>query len=383
MSILDDVSLWASPSGERPPPQWNGSAWSFANLDIYASNELGPDTEPSIVYVGSAPLPGSLTFNFTFQTPRTNVILVLGWSIDGEFQGTVTISSPLGDVPSYEIDLPADATEFAWEVFAQYPESGPGVGDASGTTLAIGDGVELSEVSFNCECDEPSLERELADLRRSLLRRLGFSAQASNPPPGMAELLDDFLRDAQEQLYMRYACLRTERYFRWTLQPGVRYYGVQANADLCDKKLNPYRVTWAGVQDSDGTWYPLIYGIPALFYTSTNFQRMPSHYEVRDCIEVFPTPNAYYTLRVRGHFGLLPFTEDDHQCTIDSHAVFLLALANAKAHYRQPDAPNYFAQSNSYIGSLVAGSHGTRRYVPRMVERPPMTRPRMVRFDDE
>ncbi len=253
---------------------------------------------------------------------------------------------------------------------------------ASGTVVITGDGTEPAEISFNCECDEESFERTLEDMRTAMLRRLGYSAQLSNPPPGMAELLDDFLRDAQEQLYHRYASLHTERYFRWQLQPGVRYYSVRGNDDLCAKKLNPYRITWAGVQDRDNSWHPLICGIPGLFYTSTDFQRMPSHYEVRDCIEVFPTPDDYYTLRVKGHFGLLSFTEDEDQCTIDSHAVFLLALANAKAHYRQPDAQNYFAQSNSYIGSLVAGAHLTRRYVPRMTQRAPATRPRMSEFDE-
>ena len=36
----------------------------------------------------------------------------------------------------------------------------------------------------------------LQTLRNRILRRLGFAAQISNPPPGMAELVDDFLKSA-------------------------------------------------------------------------------------------------------------------------------------------------------------------------------------------
>lgn len=254
---------------------------------------------------------------------------------------------------------------------------------ASGTVLITGDGLDPEAISYNCACEDGDADgRTLLDLRTALLRRLGYSAQIANPPPGMAELLDDFLRDAQEQLYMRYASLRTERYYRWPMTPGVRYYGINSNADLCDKHVSPYRITWAGIEDQNRAWMPLICGIPASFYTSDNHLGIPCRYELRQCIEVFPAPDDYYTLRIKGHFGLQPFSEDDDRCTIESHAVFLLALANAKAHYRQPDAANVFQQSGNYMGSLVAGSHQTRRYVPRREDLPPLPRPRMVRFDE-
>lgn len=243
---------------------------------------------------------------------------------------------------------------------------------------------ESPDISFNCACDDDELPtRTLGDLRLSLLRRLGYSAQVDNPPPGMAELLDDFLRDAQEQLYMRYDCLHTERFFRWEMTPGTRYYAVRSNDDECEKKLNPYRITWAGIQDLNDTWSPLLCGIPATHYTSNTQVGRPERYEVRQCIEVFPAPDEAYTLRVKGHFGLLAFAADEDVCTIDAHALFLLALAQAKAHYRQPDAQNYFAQSNSYMGSLVAGTHQTRRYIPRSLDLPPWPRPRLDQWDYE
>ena len=123
-------------------------------------------------------------------------------------------------------------------------------------------------------------------------------------------------------------------------------------------------VTWVGISQGDSSWQPLVCGIDPVMYGSPD-AGIPSHYEIRQCIEVWPAPaDATWKLRIKGHFGLLPLEADDDETTIDPEAIFLQALANAKAHYGQPDAENYAAQAASYVHSLVAGSHHTRRYVP-------------------
>lgn len=233
--------------------------------------------------------------------------------------------------------------------------------------------------NFNCTCDDDWPQRTLLSLRTELLRRLGFSAQAANPPPGMADLLDSFLRDAREQLYRRYDALRTERFYRWPMTVDERFYDLRSNADAtgtsgCAKYLDAYKVTWVGVEDTNGAWYPLTKGISPLLYTITN-SGLPTNYEIRQCIEVFPPPDQEYTLRVKGHFGLEAFEEDEDVTTIDPHPIFLLALGNAKAHYGQPDANNYLSQATNYIGALVAGSHHTARYVPGEPKPLPLPRP--------
>lgn len=217
--------------------------------------------------------------------------------------------------------------------------------------------------SYNCECDDENDNKTLADLRADLMRRLGFGAQVANPPPGMADLLNSFLQGAQESLYRRYDVLRTERFFSWPLVEGVRLYDLPENQEECTKRLDPRKITWAGV-DRDGVWYPLICGIPPELY-SHQVTGQPARYEIRQCIELWPTPDdSIGNLVIKGRFGLEPFTADGNQTTIDSHAVFLLALANAKAHYRQPDANNYVAQLETYMQNVVAGAHQTRRYIP-------------------
>lgn len=230
--------------------------------------------------------------------------------------------------------------------------------------------------NFNCECDEGFYGSEtLAELRFDVMVRLGYAAQANNPPPGMATLIDSFLNRAQKTLYRRYKALHTERFYRWTMTPGERFYGVRDNIDDCLKKLEPGRITWVGVEDLNGAWNELRAGIPPHFYTAVDFDGLPSHFEVRQCIEVFPAPDVAYTLRVKGHFGLMRFTEDTDRCTIDSDLVFLWALANAKNHYGQPDASDIAAQAQTLLKDLVSETHARKRYVPGHISTPAPTRP--------
>lgn len=230
--------------------------------------------------------------------------------------------------------------------------------------------------NYNCECDDGFYNAEtLAELRQSVMVRLGYAAQVNNPPPGMAALINSFLQRGQAFLYRRYRALQTERFFRWTMTPGERFYGLRDNIDSCDKKLDSYKITWVGVEDLNGVWMPLHKGIPPEFYTADIFQGIPSHYEIRQCIEVFPAPSAEYTLRIKGHFGLGRFTEDTDPATIDSELLFLWALANAKNHYGQPDAGDVAAQSQTYLRELIAASHQTARYVPGTIEVPALPQP--------
>jgi hypothetical protein len=237
--------------------------------------------------------------------------------------------------------------------------------------------VSVYSDQFNCECDsDNSTYATLAELRLRMMYRLGYAAMANTPPPGMVGLLNEFLQDAQRLLYRSYKELRTERFFKWTMGIGQRYYGIYNNEDGCLRKLDPYKVTWVGFQDLNLAWYPLIKGIDPVLYTRAQITvGWPSNYEIRSCIEIFPAPRANYTLFVRGHFGLDPFTDDADRTTIDDEAVFLMALGNAKAHYKQQDSGQVLSQALGYVRNLVAGSHLTARYIPRTEVQRPMTPP--------
>jgi len=205
--------------------------------------------------------------------------------------------------------------------------------------------------------------RTLKQLRDDLMRRLGFGAQVNNPPPGMADLLNSFLTEAQELLYRRYAVLRTERFYSWPLTVGVRFYDLNSNAETSPLRVDPRKITWVGIV-RDGIWRALCAGIPPELYSHA-VTGWPSHYEIHDAIEVWPVPqDTEGSLVVKGHFGLEAFAADTDTTTIDDRLVFMLALSNAKAHYRQPDAGNYVRELEAMMQNLVAGSHQTRRYIP-------------------
>lgn len=270
-------------------------------------------------------------------------------------------------------------------------------------------------------------EKTLIELCGDMMIRLGYAAMVANPPPGMIELLKSFLRDAQEQLYVRYDCLRTERWWAWQLQPGKRFYDTPID---CTKALNFRKITYAAIADNGGralqawddlaalaagvfvmpsiangfeyevtvagttgavepvwpviagdsvvdgtvtftarvraaeTWLPIRQGINPLAFGSPS-PGWPTNFELREYVEVWPEPDKVMVLWIKGHLGLKRFTEDADVPTIDHHPLFLFALANAKAHYRQPDANNYAQMATRMLNELVAGSHGVKRYHPQ------------------
>ena len=231
--------------------------------------------------------------------------------------------------------------------------------------------------SYNCECDDAQPTVTLKQMRERLARRLGFAVQVGmgTLPPGMPELLDDFTRSAHELLYRQYSAMRMRRMFTWNLEAGVRFYDLEDNADDCPRVLDPGKLEWVGISQGDSSWRPLICGISPTLYCSAG-TGIPSHYEIRQCIEVWPAPpDDTWQLRIRGDFGPSPLELDDDVLTVDPEAVFLQALANAKAHYGQGDAANYASQATAYIRSRVAESHQTRRYIPGTCTYPPAVRP--------
>ncbi len=233
----------------------------------------------------------------------------------------------------------------------------------SGITSAAGTVTVAIPATYNCECDDAFPTATLAALRQRMVVRLGYAALLVTPP-GLVLLLNDFLTQAQTLLYRKYSCFRTRRWFTWNMVQGGRFYDFGGNVDVCAKVLDPRKVEWVGISKGDVNWRELICGINPVNYRSMQ-QAIPQFYDIRQCIEVWPAPNSNeWQLRIKGDFGLLPFVADTDVTTIDAEAVFLLALANAKAHYEQPDAGTTMAMATGLIADYTAGSHFTRRYVP-------------------
>lgn len=200
------------------------------------------------------------------------------------------------------------------------------------------------------------------------------SDTANRQPPGLMNYLTGALQDAQRTLLRRFPTLRLNRYFSWPLTAGVALYDFPDNQEsipaggddgdvVCDKKLDPLSIKWVGVVE-DGRWRPLVQGIAPELHSNVE-TGLPLRFDFRQCIEIWPAPSSDGgELVIQGDFKIEPFADDEDTTSIDDHAVYLLALANAKAHYKQPDAQSYVQQLEVYIRGLVAGAHGLRRYVP-------------------
>lgn len=350
-NLLQDSTKWSLLPGS--PGAWNGTSYDYT-----ADGAIGFDLTRA-----TTPLQPGDTYSGEAST-RYGGDIYLNQISSG---GTVLNSLKLSSRPQY----------FSYDAYA----TGTGgrfilADSALGTTPTVVNPAVISNfsllltpeeaTSYNCECDDEGVivTDTLLNLRTRLMRRLGFSAQAASPPPGMAALLDDFLRSAQVMLYNRYAALRIRRWFTWRLQQGVRFYDLEQNRDLCTLKLDGRRIEWAGVSSGDDVWTPITCGVRPTDY-ALNISGIVCAYEVRQCIEVWPAPSdSTWLLRIKGDVGLLPFVADADRSSIDAEPLFLLALANAKAHYGQPDAGNYSSQLQTMMRDLTAASHGTRRYLP-------------------
>lgn len=239
-------------------------------------------------------------------------------------------------------------------------------------------------VEFNCDCEEASPYRTLAELRREMLIGMGYAAQADNPPPGMADLTRFLLNQAQDLLWLRYKEVRGERFFAWQMVPGLRYYGIADGDDACAGfSLDPKKITWVGFEDLNKTWVQLIEGIPPEFYTrAQTTPGWPSHYEIRSCIEVFPAPQAAYTLWVKGNFDKGPLVSDVNRTTIDDSAVLWYALGLSGRGTMAGDVGKGMALQR--IRDITAGQKNTARYVPAPGGLlPPMTPPRFLPLGNE
>jgi hypothetical protein len=307
-----------------------------------------------------------------------------------EDAGTVNVfTSPLeldpSPSPDYDVVITgacqslADATSSTLAIATDdYTEAT----EDQGTENSVGNVAWFfCDVSYNCECDTDPNAKTLLELRQEVLLLTGYAAQVDNPPPGIPELYNGYCDTAQKYLYRKYRQLQTERFFSWVLRPGIRYYGIRANRDCCTVYLNPEKITGAWIQDLNNVWWPLTYGIDPTFYTLDSNFGWPAYFEVRQCVEVFPAPQAAYTLRIKGRFDLLPFTEDDDTTTIHADLVKNWAIYLAKAAKGQRDANLYQQMAIEGVADAIAGAHVTRRYIPGTAEVPVPTPPTMVRFE--
>jgi len=189
--------------------------------------------------------------------------------------------------------------------------------------------------------------RTLGELRSTLARRLGFGAAGS---AGInAGLLDSFLQNAQDQLFAQFEWRHLIKFDEKTTGVGQALYDW---ANDCD----PSRIRDIAVNDGS-RWVPMREGV-SFAMRSDDSPSVPLRYERYSQMEVWPVPDAAYT--IRRYYTATParFTEDNDRASIDDALVFLHALANAKLHYKQADGEGYGSQLQTMMRKLKGQSRG-------------------------
>ena len=208
--------------------------------------------------------------------------------------------------------------------------------------------------------------RTLGELRSDLSRRLGFGAQGSS---GINSALhDSFLQNAQDQLFAAFEWRNLIKYDEKTTGVGQTLYDWASDCD-------PTHIRQIAIYDGS-RWVTMAEGID--WPMRSNDQRfMPSRYERYNQMEVWPSPDAAYT--IRRYYVATParFTQDNDRASIDDGLVFLHALTNAKLHYRQEDGQAYANQLNAMLEKLKAKNRGQAVVSRRGTVEPP-PRPRQV-----
>jgi hypothetical protein len=203
-----------------------------------------------------------------------------------------------------------------------------------------------------------------------LAARLGFGAQGASPGVLRTNLVNIF-QQSQTTLYWTHDWARLRRYT--TVTVGQNQYLVDYPDDC-----NPERIKALSILNGNVWGPPLRKGIHPELYTTQNNGGPPYRWEPYEQIELWPRANQEYSLRIFYVKNLDPLSLDSHRTTIDSDLVYTLALADAKAHYRHPDAPSFQTRAEAMLSRLKAKSWGKDVFHPNDYHDDPLPKPVVV-----
>lgn len=189
--------------------------------------------------------------------------------------------------------------------------------------------------------------KTLGELRSNLAVRLGFGAAGSSGVN--APILDMFLQNAQDQLYAQFDWRHLVKYDEKVTETGSFLYDWATDC-------NQDRILDIAIHDGS-RFVPMKEGI-SWAMRSDDSQTIPMRYERFQQMEIWPIPDAAYTMRRYYVQSLGRFTQDNDRASLDDDLIFLHALANAKAHYRHPDAQTYSSQLTAMMDKLKERSRG-------------------------
>ena len=213
------------------------------------------------------------------------------------------------------------------------------------------------------------LKPTLGELRAEVLGRLGFASQGAGAG-AIVTTVDSYLRRSQEFLYWHYDFPELRRVDDVLTAAGQTLYDWLDNME--PRQLIEVRVLF------NGLWLPMDEGVEYFHDTVADSRYYPRRYDRRAQLEIWPQPDAVYTMRIEHYQRLDLFAQDSDRCTIDDSILFNYALGKAKRHYRQPDAKDYIDESAALLRKLKGAAHGNKRYIVGQKETQPLPMPVVV-----
>lgn len=202
--------------------------------------------------------------------------------------------------------------------------------------------------------------RTLGELMTELRARLGFVAQGSASKNNDL-VIKSFLQEAHDFVFGELEPPDRRKKTIIRLQGGSFLYDW--NNDQDDEPIEPGRVLSVWVKVGDQIREPLEQGISEFDRSFTNLTGQPTKYDHLDGqMEIYPVPDQAYELIVEYTAGKPRFERTSDRPGVPDRLVFLYALANAKAHYRHPDAQAAAATFQSMLAKEKFRQKENRRY---------------------
>lgn len=202
--------------------------------------------------------------------------------------------------------------------------------------------------------------RTLGELLTELKARLSFVAQGpasnlNNP------ILTSFLQEGHDFLYEKIKPAPARKKTAITTEPGSILYDW--HNDIEDEYIDPGTVKSLSVTLADTQRIPMVQGITE-FHRAQTARQHPTRFDtLNGQVEVWPTPDAAYSIVVEYLAPKPRFAQPADRPGVPDRLILLYAIANAKAHYRHPDATAAGTTFTNMLALELSKQHQNRRYI--------------------
>jgi hypothetical protein len=202
--------------------------------------------------------------------------------------------------------------------------------------------------------------KTFGEILTELRARLGFVAQGPSANNNRA-VLKSFMQEAHDYLYQKLKPTPARKKTTITLEAGSYLYDWHNDIDDEDIAPGSCRAIWLIL--SGDQRIKLEQGITER-HRSLTARSNPVRYDTLDGqIELWPVPDQPYDMIVEYIAPKPDFANDADRPGVPDRLIFLYALAQAKAHYRHPDAQAAGAAFERMLALENSDSHENRRYI--------------------